>query len=87
MKTYTKEIHMQRVAKMLERKDPCGCCPAAPYYSYIGDWELSFVYDNDPCGICQRFLGKKTENCPCVKYGKELAIEKTIKKLKEHGVF
>ena len=34
MKKYTKEIHEQRLRKMLNKKNPCNKCPASAYYNY-----------------------------------------------------
>ena len=89
MKEYTIDIHAKRLVKMLQKKNPCGCCPAAPYY--LSSKEPHKMWKNDPCEICQRFLGKRRWRaiinckCPCLYYGGATATELTIKVLKKRG--
>ena len=84
MKEYTEKIHRKRLVKMLQRKEPCGCCPAGPYYR--GDSCVSFLWINCACDICRLFVGIKIlYGCPCSHYTKKKAIELTIKALKKKG--
>ena len=94
MRKYTEKIHRKRLAKMLQRKEPCGLCPAAPYFDSSTKPEK--MWANDPCVICVKFIDKKRDyvqycgwvgnlNCPCSYYGEEEAIERTIAALKKKG--
>lgn len=90
MKEYTEKIHRKRVVKMLQRKDPCGCCPAA--YRFSDNLRVDEMWDNLPCKICQGFVGYYKPvtwydgiRCPCHKYGKKEAIKRTIAALKKKG--
>ena len=88
MKTYTEEIHAERTMKMFEKKDPCMCCPAAPYFNGGNTpsrmWDES--YEFSPCKICTSFLGIKDRfTCPCDYFGEKEAIECTLLVLEEKG--
>ena len=89
MRTYTEKIHAERVQKMLEKKNPCLCCPATPYYDDSKNankmWSKSY-YDSTPCKICTTFLGMSSRfTCPCKYFGPEEAIERTLIALEEKG--
>ena len=87
MREYTEKIHRQRVAKMIQGKDPCKRCPAMPYYMALGG--VQRYWGNNPCAICEAFISSSHEGyldrCPCYKHGKEKAIELTISALKKKG--
>lgn len=63
---YTIRLHVQRVMRMLELG---GHCPAGGYYRFddtspqIHTWDAG--YNNDPCDVCQKFVGIGKYNCPC----------------------
>ena len=95
MQEYTEKIHRKRLVKMLQKKEPCGCCPAAPRFR--SNKSPKEMWKDNPCEICVRFIDKDAlytnscwffghnKNCPCNKYGREKAIELTIKALKKKG--
>jgi len=89
MRTYTEKIHAKRVQKMMEKKDPCACCPAAPYFNGGATANEMWSKGGDsPCEICRGFLGMPSRSrlaCPCVYYGHEDAIELTWIALQEKG--
>ncbi len=76
---YTRKIHIERLRKMLEKKDACDLCPGAMYYGagmHIGmDWSNN----NNVCGICNDlvFLDDEERGCPCRVLGKEEALKRT----------
>lgn len=72
MREYTEKIHAARLLKILERKNPCGLCPATP--DYFGC-----------CLVCARFVGSLTGNCPCPMYGIKEAIKRTWLSLEAKG--
>ena len=90
---YTREIHANRLLRMLEIKR-CGGCPAAANFdgntTPTGPWkkvdESSYHY---PCAVCMRFVGIKPrletlwldKDCPCHYYGQKKALEITRKRL------
>lgn len=94
MKKYTEKIHAERLLKILEKKNPCGCCPASRGYATsvtAGDmW-------NEGPKVCVEFVGLKYKNinwfdfmngirnCPCYKLGKSEAIKRTYISLEEKG--
>ena len=48
--TYTEKVHAQRLLKMLKRKDPCGCCPAAKSFDSSKDCTELWNYEKEiPC--------------------------------------
>ena len=89
MKEYTEAIHAARVMKMLEKKNPCVCCPAEKHYKIVdySYWKIRWEtrWTNYPCKICQRFVGYYTDDCPCNKYGQQESIKKTWLSLEAKG--
>jgi hypothetical protein len=90
---YTLAIHKKRLRKMLKRKEPCSCCPAAKRYGVMafchamwgGISEVEHI-----CGICREFIGLKAphplynlEKCPCYVLGQTEAIKRTLIALEE----
>ena len=91
---YTEKIHAQRLLKMLNKKDPCLCCPASKFFGTHGEgnwgeyqwWEPK--WDKDPCGVCWVFIeGKPREgrHCPCAYFAKKDALKLTWLALEEKG--
>jgi len=91
MRKYTEKIHAERLIKMMERPNPCICCPAAPYYN--GSKSVDELWANqEPCSICCEFLkydwwwySPFSAICPCSHLGKETAIKRTWITLEEKG--
>ena len=84
MQIYTEKIHATRLLKMLERKNPCGLCPAAPSF----DPKLKrtdYVWEEEHCVICEQFVGYFKDDCPCNKYGHKEAIKRTWLSLEAKG--
>ena len=82
---YTEAIHAKRLLGMLNRKNPCLCCPAGRYY---GPTEADALeWENEPCSVCKRFLnaGLSIWECPCDGLGGERAIKQTWLALEEKG--
>ena len=84
---YTEKIHAERLLKMLEnRKNPCACCPANPYYN--PEFERGGLWENDPCLVCAAFLGMKFDwrnPCPCLNLGRPESIKRTWLAIEEKG--
>ena len=78
---YTEEQHAQHLLCMLERPDPCNCCPGALYLS------RKINPENGACKICWNFLGKEEErgHCPCTRLGEARAIKETWIALEKKG--
>lgn len=87
-KEYTREIHIERLSKLLDsNKALCNCCPSAKYYS--GSNSSVKLWFNNPCNICCEFVGYKprhTIDCPCMKLGDTEALNITLKKMEEEGI-
>lgn len=88
---YTEEIHVKRLKVMLEMADPCGRCPASFDYSGCRCPQSVWHPSQNPCVICQKFIGLKQGNllrayyrCPCHRLGEEEAIRLTIKAIEEY---
>lgn len=83
---YTEEIHIENLVNILNNKILCDCCPAAKNYSQSKSW--ADPWSNKPCDICLEFIGhpNKALYCPCIIYGNEEALAKTLLKLKEKGI-
>ncbi len=86
MRTYTEEIHAERLLKMLEKKDPCTLCPAGKRYE-CGRREYNMWSDlSHPCKVCHEFLGLTDYPCcPCNELGEARAIKRTWIALEEKG--
>ena len=72
---YTEEFHAQRLLEMLEKKNPCACCPKIDIFYYLTSesHELHIDYDYiHPCGICKDFV-QSYGDCPCTYLGKKEA--------------
>jgi len=70
VKEYTGKVHARRLLKMLEKKDPCMCCPAQPYYKSGMTHEslpkLPEIWKGRPCLVCVEFVGLLSPFfCPC----------------------
>jgi len=86
MKEYTEKVHAGRLLKMLNNKNPCGCCPASSRFMPKNDC----LFEGDVCAVCTSFLGlslmtPKRVLCPCLRLSKKRAIELTLIKLEEKG--
>lgn len=77
-KEYTTAIHVARLKKMLNRKDPCGLCPASIHFDSTRSpgemWKDASEAENS-CEICQSFL--EISGCPCMALGKSEALKLT----------
>ncbi len=83
-KVYTREIHIERLRKMLNRKKPCSCCPKGYRYTMFnsGPWDNS----DEACKICKEFVGIPSGHkttCPCYELGMDEAIEVTLAALEK----
>ena len=81
---YTETVHAKRLLRMLERKNPCACCPAQRNYNtdkgIYNSWPEAI---NHPCNICKTFVS--CHGCPCNSLGKKEAIKRTWIALDEGG--
>ena len=92
MKQYTERIHATRLLGMLNKKDPCMCCPAGHRYkvgtqdrmSWHDDWRYS---QQDYCSVCCEFVGcpVASRKCPCDNFGEKEAIKQTWLALEAKG--
>ena len=87
---YTEKIHAQRLLKMLNKKDPCGWCPAhgrfGQFYIAGSPSEMWEIDDGpDPCRVCRRFVSRLRSGCPCNYFGKKEAIKRTWLALERKG--
>ncbi len=86
-KEYTREIHIKRLAVILNsNKKLCNYCPAAKYYN--GRWCCFDLWTNPNkvCIICGEFVGYHPRypiNCPCIKFGYQKALDITLEKMEE----
>jgi hypothetical protein len=86
---YTEKMHAKRLLGMLNKKDPCVCCPRCHYYKWDGQWmfDQHMKYEHW-CATCMEFVGMMsvTEGfCPCTFLGKKEAIKRTWIALEEKG--
>ena len=81
---YTTEIHVQRLKRMLKRKNWDNCCPSASRFDEGKD--AVAMWKNRPCKICREFveLPDYFNICPCFSAPKEIILEKTLKAIKEY---
>ena len=87
MKEYTEAIHAKRLLKMLNKKDPCSCCPAGLSFSpggFILGLSGSALNKEGVCAVCQNFVNLSTYGCPCYHLGTE-AIKRTWLALEAKG--
>ena len=99
METYTRDIHAERLERMLNKNNPCVYCPATPRFSQLQETENFWYVDyymfgedpNHPCRICRRFIGLKSrlnedmyKRCPCHTLGPEKAIKNSLKAIKQY---
>jgi len=84
---YTEKIHAKRLLGMLNKKDPCTCCPAGKYYG--GNIFDDMDWDNNQCETCRLFIDEGGAldfwECPCEGLGKQEAIKQTWLALEEKG--
>lgn len=80
---YTEEIHIKGLLLLLKLKDPCKVCPG----KLVGIAFTSAEEQMIRCRICMSFVGMKRREvgCPCIIFGKETAIKRTVKILKKKG--
>lgn len=89
---YTEKVHAGRLLKMLERKNPCGCCPATAYFvantgiakKFGGPYENN-SFRNPVCPVCQSFVHTTPAACPCYYFGQSEAIKRTWLALEAGG--
>ena len=84
--TYTTKLHAYRLSLMLKRDEPCGCCPSAPKLNGSNRSDEPWKGHPNPCHICKRFVGitDLSCQCPCFLLGKDKAIERSHKALREY---
>jgi len=86
---YTEKLHAKRLLGMLNKPDPCLCCPKTRFYE-IGSNHISAVDDSmDACRVCEEFVGilpvAGLNSCPCYTLGEQRAIRLTWIALEEKG--
>lgn len=82
--TYTEKVHARRLLQMLEKPDPCACCPAQPDFKQGGSADqLWNKKGSSPCYICRTFVW--ASGCPCATFGRSSAIKRTWLALEEKG--
>jgi len=84
---YTERIHASRLLKMLEKKNPCLCCPAAVDFNGSECPKELWKDTTNPCDICMNFVGASNffKRCPCHNFGQKQAIKTTWIALEEKG--
>ena len=96
---YTEKIHAKRLLGMLNKNNPCLCCPQERRYGILAEGKAWEDYSNMPwqedlhnvdnaCYICLEFLNIKqdgSEWCPCLILGEKEAIKRTWLALEEKG--
>ena len=81
---YTEKIHAERLLGILNKKDPCMCCPIFKHYNYEKNDMIAGVSTIGSCDICKRFVDSK-KGCPCVYFGAKEAIKQTWLALEAKG--
>lgn len=86
MKTYTIAIHVERLKKMLTKKDPFNLCPVCKYYNWGRGWKHGFGLHG--CDICTDFIGIGQKvvgiRCPCHRLGESEAIKRTFRAIEKY---
>lgn len=94
---YTEKIHARRLLWILNKKNPCLCCPAAPKFSIAHHDSPDELWssDSDSCKICQEFIGMEVErpnstekvyaSCPCNNMSTHEVLKRTWLALEEKG--
>jgi len=83
---YTEKIHATRLLGMLNKKDPCLCCPKYKYYDPVhSDIIIDDCHSKAACRVCREFVGICAGICPCPTWGKAEAIKRTWLALEEKG--
>jgi len=87
MRKYTEKLHAKRLLGMLEKRNPCGCCPAGKrYMEDTKDWaESVFGEQRSFCKVCWAFISLERLTCPCWALGEQEAIKRTWLALEEKG--
>ena len=84
---YTEKIHAKRLLGMLNKKNPCGYCPAGRRYGSHDFDDMG--WENLQCEICIEFIVRYANlnswECPCHALGKKKAIKITWLALEEKG--
>jgi hypothetical protein len=80
---YTEEFHAQRLLEMLEKRDPCACCPKVDNFYYENG--VNMKYSNNACKICLNFISLSLGLCPCHRLEDQEAIKRTWLALEEKG--
>jgi len=89
---YTEKIHAKRLLGMLNKKNPCLCCPQERHYG-INEHNDDMPWQedgdgDDACHICMEFVNTKQTDwkwCPCLILGEKEAIKRTWIALEEKG--
>jgi hypothetical protein len=88
---YTTKLHARRLLQMLNKKDPCGWCPASRGFVSTSPPALMWSDSSEPCLVCRGFVGLiggspfDTNYCPCHFLGHAEAIKRTWIVLEEGG--
>ena len=83
---YTEKFHAERLLGMLNKKNPCLCCPAGPGYQMCSGMVGGLSIRN-ACSVCKKFVGMTDilTKCPCDELGEEKAIKRTWIALEQKG--
>ena len=89
---YTEKIHAKRLLGMLNKKNPCMCCPAGHRYGsvtqHLTKWGSDY-FEASPnyCIVCCEFVDCPVviQKCPCDNFGEKEAIKQTWIALEEKG--
>jgi len=90
---YTEKIHATRLLGMLNKKNPCMCCPQEKHYGLRHEyddmpWQKAIEGVDDACHVCLEFVNIKQEGgewCPCLILGEKEAIKRTWIALEAKG--
>ena len=94
-KVYTEKIHAKRLLLLLEKRDPCGCCPkrAGSMDFSMGDALYptdDSIFSKKICKICAAFVSAAFVSstfyrCPCCILGPKEAVKRSWIALEEGG--